>query len=199
MQISTNQIREKENNEEARRITRLVIKAKGGDTNAIGELYETFRLAIYRYLYYRTGDPQTADDLTSEVFLRMINALTNYRLQDVSFQAWLFQIAHNLLNDHYRKMSIRNHVQLEENIMEDPQATRSRPVEHSLNSVTLHNALDLLSGEQRDVIVMRFITGLPISEVAQTLNKSEDAVKGLQRRALANLRDVLSDWEVNYA
>lgn len=83
--------------------------------------------------------------------------------------------------------------------MEDPQATRARPVEHSLNSVTLHNALDLLNDEQRDVIVMRFITGLPISEVAQTLHKSEDAVKGLQRRALANLRDVLSDWEITYA
>lgn len=185
--------------EEARRITQLVIKAQRGDTNAIGDLYECFRLGIYRYLYYRTGDPQTAEDLTSEVFLRMINALANYRLQDVSFQAWLFQIARNLLNDHYRKMSVRNNVQLEENVMEDLQATRTRPVEHSLNSVTLHNALDLLSGEQRDVVVMRFITGLPISEVAQTLNKSEDAVKGLQRRALANLRDVLSDWEINYA
>lgn len=199
MPIIENQLREADKKEEARRVTHLVIKAKQGDTNAIGALYECFRLAIYRYLYYRTGDPQTADDLTSEVFLRMINGLATYRLQDVSFQAWLFQIAHNLLNDHYRKMSVRNHVQLEENIMEDPQATRARPVEHSLNSVTLHNALDLLNDEQRDVIVMRFITGLPISEVAQTLHKSEDAVKGLQRRALANLRDVLSDWEITYA
>lgn len=199
MQITVQEPRETET-EESRRITSLVIQAKNGDTEAIGELYEHFRLAIYRYMYYRTGDSQTADDLTSEVFLRMINALANYRLQDVSFQAWLFQIAHNLLNDHYRKMSVRNNVQLEENvIMEDSQATRTRPVEHSLNSVTLHNALDLLSGEQRDVIVMRFITGLPISEVAQSLNKSEDSVKGLQRRALANLRDVLSDWEINYA
>jgi RNA polymerase sigma-70 factor (ECF subfamily) len=185
--------------EDKRRITRLVIKAKHGDTDAIAQLYECYRLAIYRYLYYRTGDSQTAEDLTSDVFLRMINGLANYRLRDVSFQAWLFQIARNLLNDHYRKQNVRNHVQLEENIMEDPQAAPGRPVERTLNSVTLHNALDLLSDEQRDVIVMRFITGLPISEVAETLNKSEDAVKGLQRRALANLRDVLSDWEINYA
>jgi RNA polymerase sigma-70 factor (ECF subfamily) len=65
--------------------------------------------------------------------------------------------------------------------------------------MTLRQALELLSGDQRDVIVMRFITGMPIAEVARTLHKSEDAVKGLQRRALANLRDVLTDWEIHYA
>lgn len=180
-------------------IQQLIKRARQGDTNAIGDLYECYRLSIYRYMYYRTGDSQVADDLTSEVFLRMIRALAGYRMQDVAFQAWLFQIARNLLNDHYRKMSVRNHVQLEENVMEDPQNPRSRPVEHTLNSVTLRKALDLLSGEQRDVIVMRFVNGMPISEVAATLNKSEDAVKGLQRRALTHLRDVLSDWEVQYA
>ncbi len=179
-------------------VRNLVIRAKQGDTNAIGELYECHRLGIFRYLYYRTGDTQVADDLTSEVFLRMIRSLSGYRQQEVAFQAWLFQIAHNLLNDHYRKMSVRNHVQLEEN-MEYPPTPPTRPVEHSLNNVTLHKALAQLSGEQRDVIVMRFITGMPITDVAQALHKSEDAVKGLQRRALANLREVLADWEINYA
>ncbi len=177
----------------------VIIRAIQGDTDAIGELYECHRLGIFRYLYYRTGDAQIAEDLTSEVFLRMIRSLSGYRLQDVAFQAWLFQIAHNLLNDHYRKMNVRHDVQLEENVMEHPQAPPSRPVEHSLNSVTLQKALDLLSVEQRDVIVLRFITGLTIAEVAQALHKSEDAVKGLQRRALATLREVLTDWEVSYA
>jgi RNA polymerase sigma-70 factor (ECF subfamily) len=177
----------------------LIVRAKQGDTDAIGELYECHRLGVYRYLYYRTGDAQVADDLTSEVFLRMVYSLSGYRMQGVAFQAWLFQIAHNLLNDHYRKMSVRNHVQLEENIMEDAQLPQSRPVEHSLNNMTLQKALDRLSVDQRDVIVMRFITGMPISEVAQALHKSEDAVKGLQRRALATLRDVLADWEIDYA
>ncbi len=180
--------------------TELIIRAKRGDTDATGELYECHRLGIFRYLYYRTGDTQTADDLTSEVFLRMIRSLSGYRQQDVAFQAWLFQIARNLLNDHYRKMSLRKHVQLEENVMESPPPQSSgRPVEHTLNNVTLQKALENLSVEQRDVIVMRFITGMPISEVAQALHKSEDAIKGLQRRALSTLREVLTDWEVNYA
>ena len=177
----------------------LIQCAKQGDSQAIGELYETHRLGVYRYLYYRTGDQQVADDLTSEVFYRMIRALSGYQLQDVTFKAWLFQIAHNLLSDHYRKINIRNNVQLEENLVEDPQNIRSRPVEHSLNSVTLQKALELLSSEQRDVVVMRFITGMPIAEVAQALHKSEDAVKGLQRRALTQLKNVLVDWEIHYA
>ena len=71
--------------------------------------------------------------------------------------------------------------------------------DQNLNSVTLRQALNQLSTEQRDVIVLRFIAGMPLAEVAHTLNKSEDAIKGLQRRGLAELREVLSDWEVKYA
>jgi RNA polymerase sigma-70 factor, ECF subfamily len=181
------------------RNTHLIERAKQGDTGAIGELYESHRLGIYRYLYYRTGDPQSADDLTSEVFLRMIRALAGYRHEQGTFQGWLFQIAHNLLNDHYRKNNGKSYVQLEENFMEDPLNNHSRPVEQSLNAVTLKQALEALSGDQRDVIVLRFITGMPINQVAQTLNRSEDSVKALQRRALLSLRSVLTDWEIYYA
>ena len=179
-------------------IAALVQLAQKGNTGAIGELYESFRLSIYRYMFYRTSDAQTADDLTSEVFLRMIRGLHGYQQREVSFQAWLFQIAHHLLTDYYRKMSIRKHVPLEEPEMNIEEPSQSTSIERRLNSVTLRQALNRLSSEQRDVIVMRFVTGMPISEVAQALNKSEDAIKGLQRRGLAELREVLSDWEVMY-
>lgn len=180
--------------------TDLINRARnGGDAEAIGTLYEMYRVSIYRYLFYRTGDAQAADDLTSEVFLRMIAALAGYRIQGVSFQAWLFQIAHNLLIDHYRKMSHRDDVELEDAMMTDTATTIPQNVERSLTSVTLRQALNRLSSEQRDVIVLRFVAGMPIAEVAQTLNKSEDAIKGLQRRGLLALREVLSDWEVLYA
>lgn len=177
----------------------LIVRAQQGDTQAIGEIYECYRVNIFRYMYYRTGDGQTADDLTSEVFLRMIRSLNSYHKQEAAFLAWLFQIAHNLLTDHYRKMSHRNHLNLEEQ-----QMLTSEPGSHpngdaQLNSVMLQQALSRLNDEQRDVIVMRFVTCMPIADVAHALNKSEDAVKGLQRRGLAALRDVLSDWEVHYA
>ena len=177
----------------------LIVRAQQGDSQAIGEIFECYRVSIFRYLYYRTGDGHTADDLTSEVFLRMIRSLGSYRRQEVAFLAWLFQIAHNLLTDHYRKMSYRNHLQLEDQqiVMQDSSSQPSSDA--GLNSLALRQALERLNEEQRDVIIMRFVTGMPIAEVAQALNKSEDAVKGLQRRGLAALRDVLSDWEVQYA
>ena len=72
-------------------------------------------------------------------------------------------------------------------------------MESRLTSVLLRQALEKLSIDQRDVIILRFVSGMPIAQVAQALDKTEDAVKGLQRRALTSLRDVLTEWEINYA
>lgn len=70
--------------------------------------------------------------------------------------------------------------------------------ERILNSESLRQAIAKLTEEQRDVILLRFIAGLPIAQVAEALNKSEDAIKGLQRRALIALRKIFTDWEVSY-
>jgi RNA polymerase sigma-70 factor, ECF subfamily len=84
-------------------------------------------------------------------------------------------------------------------LTEDPLNPRTRPIERKMNSVILKQALQDLSGDQREVIVLRFIAGMPIAQVAQAMNRSEDAVKGLQRRALNTLREVLAEWEIHYA
>ncbi len=176
----------------------LVQRARQGDTEAIGDLYQQFHLSVFRYLYYRTGDAHTAEDLTSEVFIRMIRSLPGYQPQEVPFLAWLFQIARNLAIDHYRRTSKDNLVPLEET-MPAAQYDLTKTVDHRLSSQTLMQALDHLSEDQRDVVVLRFIAGMPIAEVAQSLSKSEDAIKGLQRRALIALRQILVQWEISYA
>jgi RNA polymerase sigma-70 factor (ECF subfamily) len=83
----------------------LIRRAQEGESAVVGALYERYQRGIFRYLYYRVGDQQTAEDLTSEVFLRMVEKLSNFDDRQLSFQAWLFQIARNLSIDHYRKMS----------------------------------------------------------------------------------------------
>ena len=170
----------------------LISRARNGDAVVIGALYERFRLSIFRYLYYRLGDQQTAEDLTSEVFLRMIRSLPGLNPHSVSFQAWLFQIARNLAIDYYRKMSIRNHIQLDENLV-----TRDEDIdtslEKNLTSERLRRALSRLNPDQRDVIVLRFVADMPINQVAQTLHKSEDSIKGLQRRGLSTVREILAE------
>lgn len=177
--------------------TELIRRAQQGDTKMISDLYEHYHLSVFRYLYYRVGDQQTAEDLTSEVFVRMLRFLSGFKPPSSSFQAWLFQIARNLSTDHYRKMSVRKHVPLEENLIAES-VDLDETVQNTLTSEKLQQALAALKDEQRDVILLRFVAGLPIAEVAQSLNKSEDAVKGLQRRALTALREKLTQWEITY-
>jgi len=85
--------------------TDLVTRAQGGDAEAIGQLYDQHHEALFRYVWARVGERPLAEDLTGEVFMRMLNALPRYRATAAPFRAWLYQIARNLLVDHYRKMS----------------------------------------------------------------------------------------------
>ena len=175
----------------------VIARAQNGDSEVIGELYERYNLDVFRYLFYRLGDRHAAEDLTSEVFLRMIRALRGYRSQNASFDAWLFQIARNLAVDHLRKMKVRNHVSLEEFMVAEKEEVDGT-VERKLTSDKLVKALNRLNADQRDVLVLRFVNGMRLEQVAQTLNKSVDSIKGLQRRGLIALREILTDWEVNY-
>jgi RNA polymerase sigma-70 factor (ECF subfamily) len=175
----------------------LVQRAQEGEPIVVSDIYDRYQRGIFRYLYYRVGDQQIAEDLTSEVFLRMIEKISTYQDQRFSFRAWLFQIARNISIDHYRKMNIRKNVQLEE---EHP-GSGEAPLElvaRELTSEKLCQALEELPDNQRDVIIMRFVVGMPIGEVAETLHKTVDSIKGLQRRALLTLRELLTEWEVNY-
>jgi RNA polymerase sigma-70 factor (ECF subfamily) len=170
---------------------------RSGQATLVADLFDRYHQGIFRYLYYRAGDQAIAEDLTSEVFLRAITALPGYRAQNGTYQAWLFQIARNLAIDHFRKMNVRQEKRLEE-IMQTVRDDPDRAIEKGLTSETLRQALGQLPEVQREVIVLRFVAAMPVTEVAQALHKSEDAVKGLQRRALIALRDLLNDWEVVY-
>lgn len=173
-------------------------RARQGDPKAIGDLYQAHHLSVFRYLYYRCGDQQVAEDLTSEVFIRMIRSLPGYEPQDVPFLAWLFRVAHNVSIDHYRKASSTTQLPLEETLNSGSDEL-IKTVDRRLNNQWLSQALEHLNDDQRDVIFLRFIAGMPIAEVAQTLSKSEDAIKGLQRRGLTALRQTLTEWEISYA
>lgn len=172
-------------------------RAQAGDKHSITYLYEKYHLSIYRYLYYKVGDAASAEDLASETFVRMISALPQYRSESVPFQAWLYQIARNLSIDHYRHSAIRDHAPIEDG-MKSPEEPLDTAVQRSLDHENLRRALVHLPNDQRDVLILRFISGMPVQQAAATLHKSEDAIKGLQRRALIALRTILTEWEVSY-
>lgn len=174
--------------------TELIRRAQQGDAALVAELYEHFHFKVFRYLFYRVGDLHTAEDLTSEVFERMLRFLGGFQASSASFQAWLFHIARNLAIDHYRRTGVRQQVELP-NALPSSGDDPSAAVDRSIVIEKLHQAIAALADDQRDVIAMRFIAGLPVSDVARALGKSEDAVKGLQRRGLLNLRASLNSGE----
>jgi RNA polymerase sigma-70 factor, ECF subfamily len=171
-------------------IQERIKRAQNGDTNAMSELYEHYKPAVYRYLYFRCGAQPVAEELTTEVFIRVIENLPRYKVKSTPFQAWLFRIARNLVIDHYRRSNIRQHLALDENLAGTKEGTESI-VERRLDIEELQQALRKLSPDQCDVIVMRFLADMPISQVAQTLKKSQGAVKMLQARALKSLNGLI--------
>ncbi len=179
----------------ARTAANIIKRAKAGDLASLTSLYETHHPAVFRYLYYRVGDRQTAEDLTSEVFLHMVRSLAGYKDHGISFQAWLLKIAWNLAVDYFRRTSASPQLALSENLPSS-EAEPAVAVERRLTTESLRWGLSKLSADQRDVVVLRFVADLPIAEVARTLNRSEDAVKGLQRRGLVALRAILAGSEV---
>jgi RNA polymerase sigma-70 factor (ECF subfamily) len=176
----------------------LIERAKNGDKKAMAVIYRTLRAKVHRYLYFRVGDREAAEDLTTDVFLRVIENLHRYEPRQHPFQAWVFQIARNLVVDHFRRQKVRNHQVLEDHF-EAQGTSPDHAVALSLNSERLQRALLELTETQCDVLVLRFVLDMPIAEVAHTLKRSESAVKSLQARGLASLARILMTRTVDYA
>jgi RNA polymerase sigma-70 factor, ECF subfamily len=175
----------------------LINRAKAGDRAAVTAIYECYKPKIYRFLYYRLDDAQAAEDLTTEVFLRVIEGLPGYHQNGVPFQGWLFQIAHNLTIDHFRRARVRQHADLDEEMAADgesPDTAAGRTLVYE----QLRLALRRLPEDQCTVVVLRFVAGMPVAQVAHTLNRSESAVKALQARGLERLHQLLSQAKEPY-
>jgi RNA polymerase sigma-70 factor (ECF subfamily) len=174
-----------------------VLRAQKGDEGAIRDLYLRYKTNVFRYLFYQIGDSLAAEDLTSEVFIRMIKGLPSFQPRG-SFQAWLYQIAHNLAIDYHRKEKANDRLPLLEDLVADGD-NPPETVEHQLDNQNLQKALAQLNQAQREVLVLRFVLAMPIEQTAQAMKCSEDAVKGLQRRGLTALRQMLEERSVSHA
>lgn len=143
---------------------------------------------IYSYLHLSVGNRHDAEDLTTQTFLRMLEAIGRFRWREVPFSAWLFRIAHNLAIDHFRA---NRRVQSEEEVPEPPGSEESSAEDQAMQSLGRAGMLELidaLSAEQQQVLTLKFLYGFGNSDVASILGKSEGAVKSLQHRALAALQ-----------
>jgi len=177
--------------------TDVVLRAQGGNVDAVGALYDQHHESIFRYVWARVGDRRLAEDLTGDVFTRMVAALPAYRPTGLPFRAWLYRIAHNRLVDHFRQDSRRAPIPLD--AIEDERAGEDDPlstVEQKLDVERVQRALLQLDQTHREVVMLRFVCGLSLKEVALALDKTEGAIKSLQHRGLTALRHALAQEQV---
>lgn len=175
----------------------LLRRAQEDDPAAYDRLYNLYADKIFRYLYARLGQREVAEDLTADVFVRMLQTLPRFRVNRerpvASFSAWLYRIAANLLTDYRRRQSHRSHEDLDaQHRLADG---RPDPYQYGLAADKRHilmTALGQLAEEQRVVVIQRFAEGYSVAEIAEAMGKSIGAVKALQHRAIENLRRLLS-------
>ena len=174
--------------DESERIKNLVGRAQQGDRSALEDLYLLHFDRIYSYLHMSVGSRHDAEDLTTQTFVKMLEAIGRFQWRSVPFSAWLFRIAHNLAMDHFRAS---RRWQPEEEIPEAVQGEETSAEDQALASLgqtSMLSLIDRLSPEQRQVLTLKFVFRFSNGEVASILEKTEGAVKSLQHRALASLQ-----------
>ncbi len=180
---------------ESKRVRALVDRAQKGDRAALEELYLIHFDRIYSYLHVSVGNRHDAEDLTTQTFLKMLEAIDKFRWQSAPFSAWLFRIAHNLAMDHFRA---NKRWQPEEEPPE-PEPDEHSSAEHgAFESIGRKSMLELiedLSPEQQQVLTLKFVFNFANGEAATILGKTEGAIKSLQHRALASLQKQLEQRE----
>ncbi|WP_173096838.1 sigma-70 family RNA polymerase sigma factor [Actinomadura verrucosospora] len=172
----------------------LVMRAREGDADAFGSLYDHYVELVYRYVYYRVGVHSLTEDLTSETFLRALRRIRDFRWQGKDFGAWLVTIARNLVADHFKSGRYRLEVCTAEPVEpERPQEGPERAVLDAMTHRTLLAAVRRLGSEQQECVVLRFMHGLSVAETALIMDKKSGAIKALQYRAVRSLARMLPD------
>lgn len=174
----------------------LIVQAQHGDATALSALYERHVGAIYKFMFYRTGDVMAAEDLTAEVFAAMLTAIARYRERGVPFQAWLFRIARARLADYWRKVQRREKYQHELTTPEDhSDAPDAFNIEERFDYEPLRQAFQYLTPAEAEVITLRFAGDLDNQEIALVIHSNANAVKSKLRRALQKLQEIMERQE----
>lgn len=162
---------------------------------AFDGLYMLYADRIFRFLLVRLGDADAAEEVTAQVFLRLIEKIEKFQIAPKDnvaiFSAWLYRMAYNKMVDMLRRQRPMYHVAIEYAEYVVDQQPIIEQVEERLDFEQILNKLPLLNDQQRQVIMLRFVEGLSIAETAQIMQKSEGAIKALQHRSLESLRRYL--------
>jgi RNA polymerase sigma-70 factor (ECF subfamily) len=169
----------------------LALRARSGDTQALGRLYDELVGPIYRYVALRIRRREDAEDLTQVVFERIVGALPRYRPTGSPFQAWAYRIARNAVIDHLRRE--RNHEPLDP-LRAGPDDARPEALSVLGEEIReLRLAIRDLTPDQQEALTLRFAAGLSAEEAAAVMGRRAGTVRGLTFRAIATLRRRLAE------
>ena len=172
----------------------LVRHAQAGDAEAFGRLYDHYVTMVHRYVYHRVGDRATAEDVTSETFVRALRRIDSLSFQGRDVGAWLVTIARNIIRDQVKSSRYRLEVSTAD--MRDADRATDGPedaVVQLLTNEQLLACVQQLGSEQQECIALRFLQGMSVSETAQIMGKKEGAIKALQHRAVRRLAGLLPE------
>jgi RNA polymerase sigma-70 factor (ECF subfamily) len=175
----------------------LVQRAQAGDAEAFGELYDRYVDAVFRYISYRVGSRQLAEDLTSETFLRALRRISSFTWQGRDVGAWFVTIARNLVADHYKSSRYKLEMTTDDVTetgarLDTADSPEGAVIERMTNQVLLE-AVRQLGAEQQECIALRFLQGLSVAETAKVMGKNGGAIKALQYRAVRSLGRLLPE------
>jgi RNA polymerase sigma-70 factor, ECF subfamily len=172
----------------------LLQRARALEEAALGEIFDTYYPVLYRYVYHHIRHRETAEDLTAEVFTRMLEQLANGGGPGEHLKAWLYRVAYNIVVDQSRRQVHRNHDPLDERTaLAD--GDMERQAQQSIHRDRARDALGQLTPDQRAVLILKYLEGYGNREVAQMMGTTIGAIKALQYRGLQAMRRCLGETE----
>ncbi len=166
----------------------LIRQCQQGDLSQFGTLYESYVEKIYQFTYFKVHHKETAEDLTSRIFMKAMKAIGQFNEQKASFKTWLYQIARNTIIDHYRQHKETRNIDDAWDIS-DQKVNIERDTDFQMKLESIQKYMDKLKPEQREIILLRVWGGHSFKEIAEIMGKTEAACKMSFKRVMEKLRD----------
>jgi RNA polymerase sigma-70 factor (ECF subfamily) len=172
---------------------KIIEAAQAGDLDAVASLYDNHINQVYRYALARLGNVHDAEDVAEEIFLKMLGGLPNYEWRKVPFAAWLMRIARNEVVSFARRNTRRSgDTELPDDLVDRGNNDPAEAAERVMALEDLRMAVKLLPEAQREVIILRFASGLSVADTAKALGKRENNVKVLQHKGMQRLQVLMT-------
>ena len=172
----------------------LIERAISGEASAFGLLYDHYQPRIYRFIYLKVSHREEAEDLTHQVFFQSWKKISEYNFKGFPFSSWLYRVARNEIIDYYRTRKIHYDInEVSEDKSEDvAEGSLAEKVDNKIDISRIKNAIRELRPIEQDIIILRFVEDLSPTEVSKMIDKTPEAVRILQHRAIKRLKQILN-------